>query len=333
MNKSIIIEALQKLESMKLIRLNRIIGNWYSIYCPFHNDGNEKKPSCGVLLHDETRNGQTYSIGMFHCFSCSAVYSFQDGISKILKERGVSDRSGLDWLKENIGEFEELDFDYLLPRELVQNLNNQFALDYIISQTQKKTEYISEEELSKYRYTVQYMYDRKLTDEVIEKFDVGVDLHFVPADRVREVPCITFPVRDESGKTLFIYRRAMNTKNFYMPAGLEKPVYGLYELGENRNSVIICESIFNALTCYVYGYPAIALFGTGTTLQLNKLKLLGVKEFILGLDPDDAGIRGCKKLKNALKSVAIVRKMEIPVGKDINDLTKEEFDIAIRERL
>ena len=107
MNKSIIIEALQKLESMKLIRLNRIIGNWYSIYCPFHNDGNEKKPSCGVLLHDETRNGQTYSIGMFHCFSCSAVYSFQDGISKILKERGVSDRSGLDWLKENIGEFEE----------------------------------------------------------------------------------------------------------------------------------------------------------------------------------------------------------------------------------
>ena len=328
-----VLSALKKLESLGYVRLNKVIGNWYSAYCPLHSNGNEKRPSSGFLLHDEVRNGQTYPSGMFHCFSCGLAMSLPDLISKILEEHGASNRSGIEWLKENVGGFEEAEFDYLLPRELIKDLNNKFALNYIISQTEKKQEYVSEEELATYRFTTQYMYDRKLTDEVIEKFDVGVDLHYVPAERVREVPCITFPVRDSSGNTLFIYRRAIATKNFYMPQGLEKPIYGLYELGDVRSYVILCESIFNALTCYVYGYPALALFGTGTQSQIKELKLLGVKEFILGLDPDEAGDKGCRKLKNALKSVAIIRRMEIPVGKDINDLTESEFTKAVAERI
>ena len=328
-----VVKVLEKMQQMKMIRLHRIIGNYYQVYCPIHNGGNERKPSCGILLHDEVRNGQTYPEGFAHCFSCGLAMSLPDLITKILKEHGVDNRSGLEWLKENVGGFEEAEFDYLLPRDLVKQLNNKFALNYIVSQQQSKKEYVSEEELQSYRFTTQYMYDRKLTDAIIEKFDVGVDLHYIPEGRVREVPCITFPVRDKDGNTLFIYRRAINSKNFYMPAKLEKPVYGIYELQNCRNSVILCESIFNALTCYVYGYPALALFGTGTQAQMKQLQLLGVKEFILGLDPDDAGERGSKKLKNALKSVAIVRRMDIPVGKDINDLTFDEFSIALESRL
>lgn len=328
-----VIRILEKLQEMKMIRLHRIIGNYYQIYCPIHNGGNEKKPSCGVLLHEEVRNGQLYPEGFSHCFSCGLAMSLPDLVSQILKERGYGNRSGLEWLKENIGGFEDVEFDYLLPRELVKDLNNKFALNYIINQTKKEVTYVNEEELQKYRFTTQYMYDRKLTDEVIEKFDIGVDLHYVPADRVREVPCITFPVRDSSGNVLFIYRRAISKKNFYMPAGIEKPLYGIYELGDYRDSIIVCESIFNALTCCVYGYPAIALFGTGTQNQIKSLKLLGAKEFVLGLDPDEAGDRGSKKLKNALKSVAIVRKMDIPQGKDINDLTYEEFKLAYQNKI
>ena len=325
--------VLIKLENLGYIRLNKIIGNWYSAYCPLHSNGNERRPSSGFLLHDEVRNGQTYAAGFFHCFACGRAMSLSELISEIFKERGISSKSGLDWLKENIPGFEESEFDILLSRDLVKQLNNKFALDYIISQTKKSENFISDEELKTYRYTTQYLYDRKLTDEVIEKFDVGVDLHYIPDGRVREVPCVTFPVRNEDGKTLFIYRRAMNTKNFYMPSGLEKPLYGLYELGDIRDCVILCESIFNALTCYVYGYHALALFGTGTQSQITRLKLLGVKEFVLGLDPDEAGDRGCKKLKAVLKSVAIVRRMNIPSGKDINDLSYDEFQLAFNDRL
>lgn len=328
-----VIKVLEKMQELKMIRLHRIIGNYYQVYCPIHNNGNERKPSCGILLNDEIRNGQKYPEGFAHCFSCGLAMSLPDLISQILKERGISNRSGLDWLKDNVGGFEESEFDYLLPRDLVKQLNNKFALNYIVSQTQSKKQYVSEEELQNYRFTTQYMYDRKLTDEIIEKFDVGVDLNYIPEGKVRKVPCITFPVRNKDGNTLFVYRRAMNSKNFYMPAKMEKPVYGVYELPEDRTSVILCESIFNALTCYVYGYPALALFGTGTQLQIKQLQLLGVKEFILGLDPDDAGFKGSKKLKTALKSVAVIRQMDIPSGKDINDLTFDEFTKAVKERL
>ena len=320
-----VIKILEKMEELNMIRTNRVIGNYMQCYCPLHSNGNEKHPSSGILLNEEYRNGQTYPEGFFHCFSCGKAMSLPNLIEEILKEKNISNRSGLEWLKENVGEFKETEFDYLLPRNIIQDLNNNFALNYIKSKTQQQREYVSEEELKNYRYTIQYMYERKLTDEVIEKFDVGVDLHYVPAEKVREVPCITFPVRDINGNVLFIYRRAINTKNFYMPAGIEKPVYGIYELPKDSSRVILCESIFNALTCYVYGYPALALFGTGTASQLNQLKLLGVKEFILGLDPDEAGERGATKLKKALKSVSIIRKMNIPQGKDINDLDFDTF--------
>ena len=67
--------------------------------------------------------------------------------------------------------------------------------------------------------------------------------------------------------------------------------------------------------------------GTGNAYQIDQLKRLGIQEFVLCMDPDDAGRRGAKKLKNALKSVALVWNISLPDGKDLNDLeSKAEFD-------
>ncbi len=328
-----VVAVVDKLDELGILRANRIIGNWYSIYCPIHSDGQEKHPSCGVLIHEEFRNGQVYPEALVHCFSCGLAKPLSDVVNDVLKNKHISEKSGLEWLKENIPEFEEVEFDYLVPQGLIQALNGNFAVNYVKSKSKNQIKYVEESELANYRFTVPYLYERKLTDSVIEKFDVGVDLHFIPPGRKREVPCVTFPVRNIDGNVLFIYRRALNTKQFYMPAGLEKPIYGLYELENSATSVILCESIFNALTCYVYGYPALALFGTGTKSQISELQRMGIKEFILGLDPDDAGISGCRKLKKALQSVAIVRRMDIPESKDINDLSYSEFMEALENRV
>ena len=326
-------EILQFLESLHLIRLNRPMGDWYSIYCPKHADGQERRPSCGVSLREQVRNGQTYPKQLVHCFTCNLSVDLAELVQDLIRDHPISTKDA-EKLKEMLQtDFDKSEFDHLLPQKTVQSLTAQYAVNYIKSMINPKQEYVTEEELSKYRYTVPYMYERRLTDKVIEQFDVGVDLHYVPNDRVREVPCITFPVRDISGKTLFVYRRAISKKNFYMLSGLEKPVYGIYELPKNSNVVVLCESIFNCLTCYVYGIPALALFGTGTVSQINTLKTLGVREFVLGLDPDEAGRKGAVKLKRALKSVAIIRNMEIPEGKDINDLEIDEFKEAFEERI
>ena len=135
------------------------------------------------------------------------------------------------------------------------------------------------------------------------------------------------PVHDKDGNVLFFCRRAIDVKIYNYPENVVKPVYGIYQLPKGCKSVIICESIINALTAVVYGYCAVALMGTGNAYQIDQLKRLGVQEFVLCMDPDDAGRRGAKKLKNALKSVALVWNISLPDGKDLNDLeSKAEFD-------
>lgn len=322
-----IIEILQKLSSMGLVRLNKQIGDWYSVYCPFHNDGNERKASCGVSLVDVYKNGQHYPIGSWHCFACQVFYTLPQGISVILKNKNI-DKSGYDWLVENIPgfEFDESEFDYLVPQDTMNALNSKYAVNYLQELTTPKAEYIKEEELSKYRYTVPYMYQRGLTDEIIERYDIGVDLNYIPSGLKKPVPCITFPVRDINGNVLFVARRAIEKKAFYLPDNIEKPLYGIYELPKGCKSVDIVESIFNLTNCVKYGRPAIALFGTGTYTQRQQLKRLGMNEFRIGLDPDNAGRKGTAKLKKDLKQVAMVWEYKgIPEDKDINDLTEEEF--------
>ena len=116
---------LTKLEGMQLVRLNRPIGDYYSIYCPFHNGGNERKPSCGVLMHEQNKNGHHYPQGFCHCFTCNWSKSLPDTITELLKRKHIS-QSGLEWLKENIPDFdgEVSDFDYLIPLEVTQALQN-----------------------------------------------------------------------------------------------------------------------------------------------------------------------------------------------------------------
>lgn len=323
-----ILEVVDKLAEFELIRKHKRVGNYMQIYCPFHNDGKERKPSCGILLVDEFRGGKKYPQGFTHCFTCGYAHTIDQTITDLLKQQNIQ-KSGVDWLVENIPgfELEDTESDFLIPNELMGALLSKYAVDYIGTLTSKKQEYVSEAELAKYRFTVPYMYERKLTDELIEKFDVGFDANWIPPGRKKPVPCITFPVRDINGNTLFFCRRAISTKLFNYPQGVTKPVYGLYELPNGCKSVVVCESCFNAITSTRYGRPAVALLGTGNSYQIQQLKELGVREFILAFDPDEAGQRATAKLKKALRSVAIVWSFDgIPPGKDINDLTQEEFD-------
>lgn len=321
-----VVGLLEYMSSQGLIRLNKITGDYYSVYCPFHNNGQERRPSAGVLLHDQYRNGQLYPEGMFNCFTCHTAGSLTQWIPKLLGERVVPE-SVKQYIEEQIGSRVDVESGRLFSEEMSKSLQAKFAIHSIQSMTRTHREYISEEELETYRFTVPYMYDRKLTDDIIEKYDVGVDLHYIPKGGKKEIPCVTFPVRDITGRSLFIVRRAIPIKRFYMPNDIQKPVYGIYELPQNCKSVVVVESCFNALTSVRYGRPAVALLGTGTPYQIEQLKQLGVREFILGFDPDEAGERATRRLKKALKSVALVWQFEgIPEGKDINDLSEEEFN-------
>ena len=280
--------------------------------CPIHNEGQERKPSCGI----STVNQEGTPAGTVHCFACGYTATLEEMISHCF---GKDDNGafGKEWLIKN---FLTISIDSRKPIEL--NLDRGKNKDV-------PQQFISEDELDSYRYYHEYMYKRKLTDDIIELFDVGYDKHFELKDKegkTRSVlRCVTFPVRDVNGNTLFIARRSVDTKFFHYPDGVEKPVYGLYELPKDTKEVIICESIFNALTCYVYGKPAVALLGLGTPYQFEQLKKLPCRKFITALDGDNAGRRATVRLKKALGDNKLVTSFIIPDGKDVNDLSFEEF--------
>lgn len=325
---------LTKLESIGYVRLKKRVGNYMTCYCPFHNDGNERKPSCGVLLIDEYKGAKTYPAGLWHCFSCGYAKSMIDAVGDILKLHNIN-MTGLEWLQQNIAEFSvDTEFEFLIPQETMASVENKYALDYINTLTKKETvNYVSEEELASYRYTVPYMYERKLTDEIIAKFDVGFDAHFkLTKTSKHEIPCITFPVRDAQGRTLFFCRRSIERKFYHYPEGVLKPLYAIDQIPKGCRTIIVCESIINCLTLWGYGYVAVALMGTGNDFQIDQLKALGAQNIILCMDGDAAGKRATKRLKRCLKSCAMIWVIDLPEGEDVNSVDRKVFEECYNNR-
>lgn len=293
--------------------------NHIQFCCPFHKDGQEEKPSCGITTTDIKQGNSITPAGTVHCFTCGYVSSLEEMISRLFDKDDMG-IFGANWLRQN---FLTVKYD--------QRPDIEFDVSRGLKMPEEKT-YIPEDVLDTYRYIHPYILKRKITEDVIEMFDVGYDEDFILKKKdggESHLRCITFPVRDETGGTLFIARRSIDTKFFHYPSGVTKPVYGLYELSqlpEYPDEIIICESIINCLTCYSYGKYAVALNGTSTPFQIEQLKRLPCRKFILGLDPDEAGNRGRQKIKKSLGKTKLVTELRIPEGKDINDLTKEEFD-------
>lgn len=265
-----------------------------TVTCPFHSDGHERTPSCNILLE----NKGDVPAGTFKCFGCGASGSFLKFISNCLE---LPYRKVVEWLLNN--------FEYSFQED-VRQVN---LININTPKPEESSKSISLEELKSYDYIHPYMFKRKLTDEIVEKFEVGYD---------PKLNAITFPVY-VNGICEFVCKRSVKFKRFYMPKDIDKPIYGLDYITEN--SFYVTESIINCLTLWSWGYQAVALFGTGSASQLEELKNVSQRKIILALDGDVAGRNGTQRIKKALQN-KIVTYLNLPDGKDVNDLTKEEFE-------
>ena len=301
----------------------RQISNHIQFNCPIHKDGQERKPSCGITTSQiKYSDGRVVKPGTVHCFTCGYTASLNEMISTLFG-KDDNGRFGNEWLAKN---FVTLQAEERPPLEL--DLERKKSNSKNIS----KTEYISEEELDSYRYIHPYMYKRKLTDEIIELFDIGYDKQFqlkAKDGHVNTYRCITFPNRDINGNTIFIARRSVDTKFFHYPQGVIKPVYGLYEITQYYNTfpteIIICESMLDALHFWVVGKCAVALNGLGTTEQFKELNKLPTRKFILCTDSDSAGMKARAKISANIKNKLITQYI-LPEGKkDANECTDEEL--------
>ena len=72
-----------------------------------------------------------------------------------------------------------------------------------------------------------------------------------------------------------------------------------------------------------------ALNGLGNDLQFKQLRELPCRKYILATDNDSAGMKARKRIRNNVRNKLITEYKFPPNRKDINDLTKEEFDNLI----
>ena len=276
---------------------NNIIekNDYIRVTCPYHKDGNESHPSCSIY---SSYDGDIEP-GYLHCFTCGASEPLYRLVAYVLD---LSEENGKQWLVDRFG-------NTLIEKDIQFN-------DYISFENQKK-EYLNEQFLTQFGYYHPYMFQRHLTEEVINRFKIGYD---------NKTDSIVFPVWDEYGNLVTITRRSVKDKKFILEGDKDKPIYLLnFIKKDNIDKVYVCESQINALTLYTWGYPAIALFGTGSYKQYEILNHSGIRSYILCFDGDDAGRKGDSRFRKNIKNAFIVSK-QLPTGKDVNDLTKEEFD-------
>lgn len=272
-------------------------GKNYQTNCPFHKEGQERKPSFGI----NTETGQC------HCFTCGWSGYIDNMISEIMLKNDDGEY-GRKWLIKN---FNSTEIESRKPLPINLSRNNTKI---------EKPKYISEEELDSYRYIHPYMYQRGLTDELIEEFDVGYD---------KNTDCITFPVKDLKGNVIFVARRGVNIKFYNYPQEVQKPVYGLGKcLERGAKEVYICESFLNALTIWKCGKYAVALIGTGTPYQYDILRKANIRNYVLAFDPDYAGRKATLRARKALQGYKVLSELDyIQEDKDINDLQESFLDL------
>lgn len=280
--------------------------------CPFHNNGQEKKPSCGISRKDVIKQGKTVPAGTVHCFTCGWTGTIAEMVSHVFGRETDFGKFGRRWLLTNFVSLKIEDRSVIIPklRQFEQN-------------------YVTEEELDSYRYIHPYMYKRKLTDEIIDKFDVGYDPDFKLVKDGNKIPCITFPVKDLKGNVVFVARRSIEGKIFHYPISVGKPVYALNEIPPNSLYFVVCESILNALRLWTRGVYATALIGLGTEQQYNLIKRSNARTIYSAFDGDVAGKQALKRLKLYLGKYKIIKELPIPDEKDVNSLSELELNNLI----
>ena len=124
-------------EYSKYIRNAKVKGNQLIGNCPFHKNGNEKKPSFMVNL-------QT---GQYHCFSCGSCGNYinflatnvyntdtKEAAKRLYQELGISENKVIPIKKYTIEQYAEekkLPIDWLKEQWQLKDLKYQVAMPYI----------------------------------------------------------------------------------------------------------------------------------------------------------------------------------------------------------
>lgn len=266
------------------------------VSCPYHKEGQERKPSCGIKLQNDEKG----TLGTVHCFTCGVTTNVAEMVKDLLgtlyNEDEVEAKFGLKTMMYNAS--------------LVETAKPLFSIPKKVN--------VSENILRAFRKYHPYLKQRGIGEETAQIYDIGYDEYNQH---------ITFPIRDIRRNCIGIGRRSILKKQYLYPPEMIKPLYGAYELVYPLNYLYVVEGPFNLWSLKEWGKRGVALLGTGTNYQYERLVEIECTGYVLALDPDDAGRHGINKLGKYLEEnkKTKIYVLDLPNGRDVNDLSHEEF--------
>lgn len=153
--------------------------------------------------------------------------------------------------------------------------------------------------------------------------------------------CVVFPLYDNKGAVVNLYGRNIDKDNevshLYLPGprtGLVKPAYSAVKRSQ---SIILTESIIDALTLYDQGFKnVVPVYGVNGLID-DHVSLFNrrIKEAYIVFDADEAGRQGAEGVSLRLKEKEIIpHVVELPL-KDVNVFfkrhTPEEFEGLLKK--
>jgi DNA primase catalytic core len=287
------------------IKLRKKGGNFVGL-CPFHH---EKTPSFTV-------NPKT---SLYHCFGCNAG---GDVIGFVCKKEGIGFREAVQKLSGN-GHKVIQEKPKQPPPSPVPSINRARLLNRVVSFYHKA--------FCEDSRAMGYLKARGITDnDLFVDFKIGFSngtlLNTLPEEGdVREALkeigilngkghemfycCVVFPIFDDNKDCVGLYGRRITpgqTDHLYLP-GPRKGVFN-YQAAKRSKSLILTESIIDALTLYNAGFKdVIPCYGANglTEDHLNLFIRYQTKEVYICFDRDDAGSLGAERIAGQLRDKGI----------------------------
>ncbi len=317
-------------------------GNNHVGLCPFHSDTN---PSMSV----------SDAKGIFKCFTCQAGGG---PINFVQNYEGISFNDALIKLAEKL----DIDWRQYITKKVVK-----------LNPEEVKGWEINEEALNFFKYNLtnstnnqlnKYVQDRSLTQDIIEKFDIGYSgdglanflinkgysedeiVKYGLAKRREDTTLqdyfinrLIFTIKNRDGKVIgFSGRVIENSKYAKYLNSPETPVFKktkiLYNLhraktpANLKKELIVVEGFMDVIALSKSGIDhAIATMGTAFTKDHNTTIRSITTNVILAFDSDVAGINATiQNGKSMLSEGFNIDVVKIPSGKDFDELSKSGAD-------
>lgn len=303
-------------------------GDELALCCPFHDDAS---PSCFINAKKNR----------FCCHGCGAK---GDVIEWTMRSESLDFRQACDWLAKR--------FDLPLGQSpmKVQMEAKMLSADNTDAQLLEEVMTFYHCSLQQSQAAKKYLELRGLNHpELIERFKLGFSDRslpriipkaqtkagaavreklakigvLLPSGHERMLGAIVVPLFNEAGEVVQLYGRKIGSATI-THSNLSRPLQGIWnreELAEH-NTVILCESLIDAMTFWVHGFKNVtACLGTNgfTEEHLDSFKKDAIETVIVAFDRDEAGDKSAEELAQRLKKEGIASyRAQFPEGMDAN---------------